>query len=472
MCGIVGIIRKKKNKNENGPKNRHTNRKWNASQMALEGLMSIQHRGQDSCGILYYDENVTLKKGVGLVSEVFSHWHAQESHATIGHVRYPTIGTDPARDAQPFYVNHPYGLGLSHNGNITNYCELREELTQRKRRLQSKCDGELLLNVFAEELIDNDIHQAVENVMDRTLGSYSTVCLLADEKGKIVVFRDPWGIRPLTFGCGNGWFVAASESVALDKFGMAANPVSPGELMIFNGEDIERTRLKKERSAHCMFEWVYFSRADSIIEGRSVYETRLNLGRNLHSEHDIDVVIPVPDTARPAALGFAEEHDIPYREGLIKNRYAGRSFIMATQKKRERAVSKLNTIKSEIRGKKIALIDDSIVRGTTSRKIVSLIRNAGAEEVHLFSSCPQIVYPCFYGIDFPSKKELIASRGEIDTIGADSVTYQTLDGLQKAIGLSDLCMACLNGDYPVECSTAQFEIMREKEREESIWQEY
>jgi amidophosphoribosyltransferase len=220
-----------------------------------------------------------------------------------------------------------------------------------------------------------------------------------------------------------------------------------------------------------MFEWVYFSRADSIIENKSVYETRLNLGRNLPFDHDIDVVIPVPDTARPAALGFAEEHGLPYREGLIKNRYAGRSFIMASQEKRERTVSKLNVIKSEIRNKKIALVDDSIVRGTTSRKIVSMIRNAGAREVHLLSSCPKIVYPCFYGIDFPSKKELIASRGEIKTIGADSVTYQSLNGLVKAIGLADLCMACLNGDYPVECCTAQFEVMREKEREESIWQE-
>jgi amidophosphoribosyltransferase len=220
-----------------------------------------------------------------------------------------------------------------------------------------------------------------------------------------------------------------------------------------------------------MFEWVYFSRADSVIEGKSVYETRLNLGRNLALDYDVDVVIPVPDTARPAALGFAEAHNIPYREGLIKNRYAGRSFIMASQKKRERAVSKLNVIKSEIKGKKIALIDDSIVRGTTSRKIVSMIRDAGAKQVHLLSSCPKIVYPCFYGIDFPSKKELIASRGEINKIGADSVTYQTLDGLRKAVGLDDLCMACLNGDYPVECCTAQFEVMREKEREESVWQE-
>ncbi len=465
MCGIVGIVGKK------GKGKKKRKRKGNAPQMALESLMSIQHRGQDSCGILYYHQDVTLKKGVGLVSEVFSHWNAQNSHAAIGHVRYPTIGTNPARDAQPFYVNYPHGLGLSHNGNITNYYELREELAKKRRRLQSQCDGELLLNVFAEELINNDIYQAVENVMDRVLGSYSAVSLLADEKGRIVVFRDPWGIRPLVFGCNNNWFLAASESVALDKVGMDAHTVNPGELMILDGEDIERTQLRKEPSSHCMFEWVYFSRADSIIEGRSVYETRLELGRNLNLEQKVDVVIPVPDTARPAALGFAEAHGLPYREGLIKNRYAGRSFIMATQKKREHAVSKLNVIKSEIKGKRIALIDDSIVRGTTSRKIVSLIRSAGAKEVHLFSSCPKIVYPCFYGIDFPSKKELIASRGEVDTIGADSVTYQSLNGLQKAIGLPDLCMACLNGDYPVECSTAQFETMREKEREESIWQE-
>ena len=454
MCGIIGMLGEE-----------------NAPQMALEGLMSIQHRGQDSCGILWYNNNVTLKKDVGLVSEVFSHWDVHDGRVAIGHVRYPTIGTDPARDAQPFYVNYPYGLGLCHNGNIVNYCELREELLKKRRRLQSQCDGELLLNVFAEELIGNDVIGAADNVMDRVLGSYSACSVIADKKGSLVIFRDPWGIRPLVIGHKNGCFMTASESVALDKFGIPSEDVNPGEVITVTGEDIQRTQLRKERHAHCMFEWVYFSRADSVIEGKSVYETRLNLGRNLALDYDVDVVIPVPDTARPAALGFAEAHNIPYREGLIKNRYAGRSFIMASQKKRERAVSKLNVIKSEIKGKKIALIDDSIVRGTTSRKIVSMIRDAGAKQVHLLSSCPKIVYPCFYGIDFPSKKELIASRGEINKIGADSVTYQTLDGLRKAVGLEDLCMACLNGDYPVECCTAQFEVMREKEREESVWQE-
>jgi amidophosphoribosyltransferase len=454
MCGIIGSLKK-----------------GNAPQITLESLMSIQHRGQDSCGILWYNNNVTLKKDVGLVSKVFSEWGPQKGQLAIGHVRYPTIGTDPARDAQPFYVNYPYGLGLCHNGNIVNYYELREELLEKKRRLQSKCDGELLLNVFAEELLGNDVCGAVENVMDRVLGSYSAVSVIADKKGELVVFRDPLGIRPLVSG-GTHTFMAASESVALDKFGIVSHDVTPGEVIRANKDHILKETVKTERHAHCMFEWVYFSRVDSVIEGKSVYETRLNLGKNLELQNDIDVVIPVPDTARPAALGFSEQYNIPYREGLIKNRYAGRSFIMATQKKREKAVSKLNVIKSEIRNKKIALVDDSIVRGTTSRKIVSMIRNAGAKEVHLFSSCPKIVFPCFYGIDFPSKGELIASRGEIDTIGADSVTYQTLDGLQKAVGLQDLCMACLNGDYPVACCTAQFETMREKEREECIWQEY
>lgn len=455
MCGIIGVLEKTDY----------------APQMTLESLMSIQHRGQDSCGILYHNENVILKKGVGLVTDVFSNWNAQRSRAAIGHVRYPTIGTDPARDAQPFYVNYPYGLGLCHNGNVANYYELKEELYQKKRRLLSQCDGELLLNVFAEELIDNDVLQAVENVMERVLGSYSAVSVLADKKGKLIVFRDPWGIRPLVFGARDGRGMAASESVALDKFELPARDVCPGEVIILDGDNVERNQLRKERNAHCMFEWVYFSRPDSIIEGKSVYEARLELGKNLCLESDIDVVIPVPDTARPAALGFSEQYGLKHREGLIKNRYAGRSFIMATQEKRQQAVSKLNVIKSEVRGKKVALIDDSIVRGTTSRKIVSLIRNAGAREVHLFSSCPPLLYPCFYGIDFPSKRELIASRGEISTIGADSVTYQTMDGLRKAIGLEDLCMACLNGEYPVECCTTQFEIMREKEREEIVCQE-
>jgi amidophosphoribosyltransferase len=456
MCGIIGIL----------------DDETHASRMALEGLMSIQHRGQDSSGILCYNNNLTMKKGVGLVSEVFSQWTVPESRLAIGHVRYPTVGRDPARDAQPFYVNYPHGIGLCHNGNIVNFCELQEELAKKRRRLQSSCDGELLLNILAEELIDNDVVQAVENVMNRVYGSYSTVSLVADQPGRIMVFRDPWGIRPLVYGSNRSSSVAASESVVLDKFGLGVNDVQPGELVIFDENEVQKFQLKRERRAHCMFEWVYFSRADSIIENRSVYETRLRLGRNLELEDEVDVVVPVPDTARPAALGFAEAHDLPYREGLIKNRYAGRSFIMSTQKKREKTVSKLNVIKSEIRGKRIALIDDSIVRGTTSRRIVSMIRDAGAKEVHLLSSCPKISYPCYYGIDFPSKKELIACRGEIHTIGADSVTYQTLDGLRAAIGCEDLCMACLNGEYPVECCTAQFEVMREKEREDIIWQEY
>jgi amidophosphoribosyltransferase len=456
MCGIIGIV-----DNE-----RH------ASRTALEGLMSIQHRGQDSSGILCFNDNLIMKKGVGLVSEVFSQWKVPESRLAIGHVRYPTVGKDPSRDAQPFYVNYPYGIGLCHNGNIVNFCELRDELIKRRRRLQSSCDGELLLNVLAEELINNDVVQAVENVMGRVYGSYSTLSLIADQPGKIIVFRDPWGIRPLVYGSTESCSIAASESVALDKFGVNVHDVRPGELIICEKEEVQKYQLKKERTAHCMFEWVYFSRADSIIEGRSVYETRLHLGRNLELDHEVDVVIPVPDTARPAALGYAEAHELPYREGLIKNRYAGRSFIMSTQKKREKTVSKLNVIKSEVRGKRIALVDDSIVRGTTSRRIVSMIRDAGAKEVHLLSSCPKISHPCYYGIDFPSKKELIACRGEIDMIGADSVTYQTLDGLRDAIGLGDLCMACLNGEYPVECCATQFEVMREKEREEIVWQEY
>ena len=454
MCGIVGV--------------------WgeNAPQITLEGLLAVQHRGQDSCGILCFNESIIMKKDLGLVTEVFSDWNLPKACLSIGHTRYPTIGMKPEQDIQPFYVNYPYGIGFCHNGNMVNYLELKKEMEGKKRRFSSTSDGELLLNIFADELLNNDIFSAIANVMDRVLGSYSSLSMIAEGRGKIIIVRDPWGIKPLVFGYKNGCFLAASESVTLDKVGIPPKDVEPGEVIILDGENIERTQLRKERHAHCMFEWVYFSRADSIIEGRSVYETRLELGRNLDLEQKVDVVIPVPDTARPAALGFAEAHGLPYREGLIKNRYAGRSFIMATQKKREQAVSKLNVIKSEIEGKKIALIDDSIVRGTTSRKIVSLIRSAGAREVHLFSSCPKIVYPCFYGIDFPSKRELIASRGEVDTIGADSVTYQSLEGLQKAIGLPDLCMACLNGDYPVECSTAQFETMREKEREESIWQEF
>lgn len=442
MCGIIGIMGEE-----------------DAPLFALESLMSIQHRGQDSCGILCYNNNVTLKKGVGLIPEVFSSWKIEKSRLAIGHVRYPTIGTDPSRDAQPFYVNYPYGLGLCHNGNIVNYYELRDELLDKRRRLQSKCDGELLLNIFAEELIDTDVYEAADNVMDRVLGSYSAVSIIADKKGTLTLFRDPWGIRPFVFGKVEPCFAAASESVALDKFGIPSEDVIPGEVITIQGNNIQRKQLRKEHHAHCMFEWVYFSRPDSIIQGSEVYKVRQDIGRILAREHPVeaDVAFGVPDSGRAHALGYAREASIEYDEGMMKNRYVGRTFILPDQHNRESDTrAKLNAITSVVRGKRVVMVDDSIVRGTTMRRIVKLLRRAGATEVHVRIGVPHIIAPCPFGIDMKTRDQFLA-RGRSDEeiariIGADSVGYLSLKGLEEAIGLpmDSLCVGCLTEEYPLD----------------------
>jgi len=292
--------------------------------------------------------------------------------------------------------------------------------------------------------------------MERIDGSYSAVMMLPK---KLIAFRDPYGNRPLVFGektnLDETAFSFSSESVGLDVNGYSlVRDLLPGEAIVVEDKNVEKKLLCPKGRAHCMFEWVYFSRPDSVIEGKSVYETRMELGKNIEFEGEGDVVIPVPDTARTAALGFSEKYGIKQREGLIKNRYIGRTFIMPTQVSRDVAVrDKLNVIKGEIRGKRVILVDDSIVRGTTSKRIVTMLRDNGAKEVHMISTCPPIKHPCYYGIDMPTEKELIAARNTDDVaeiIGADSVTYQTIKGLVKSIGLKkdELCLACLNGDYP------------------------
>ncbi|MFQ5892211.1 MAG: amidophosphoribosyltransferase [Candidatus Methanofastidiosia archaeon] len=438
MCGIVGV--------------------WGdgASERVLRGLCSIQHRGQDSCGIFCAGKERYMKKDVGLVLEVLKNFDFK-ARVAIGHVRYPTVGTNPKIDAQPFFEKN---VAVVHNGNVVNISELRAELRKKGICFKSKNDAEVILNVLIEELQENDVFDAVSNLMDRVLGGYSVLAVV-DEM--LIAFRDPHGIRPLVFSENDQSFMFASESVALDvnSFSLIYD-VKPGEVVLI-ASDVERKRLKRRERFHCMFEWVYFSRPDSVIEGRSVYEARLELGKNIEFSQDADVVIPIPDTARTAALGFSEKNGIPYREGLIKNRYVGRTFIMPTQKERKKAVeNNLNIIKSEIVGKKVVLVDDSIVRGTTSKKIVKMVRKAGARKVFLASSCPEIKFPCYYGIDFPSKNELIS--GNIDCIGADKVIYQSIDGLKRAIGVKGLCTACLDGCYPVIREIESFEALREKER--------
>ena len=426
------------------------------------GLYSVQHRGQDSCGMATYDaanKRFRMKKGQGLVPNVFSEQSIENlfGAAGIGHVRYPTIGSDFLKDAQPFIYDD--SIAMAHNGNIANYAEMVKTLKQKPA---SMCDVEVILNALGEGMKKyKDVYQAVEESMNRLNGSYSVVSLVRDEG--LVIFRDPHAIRPLVLSKEG----AASESIALDIMGETVfDDVRPGECVIIKDGKMERKTLVDKGPRHCMFEWVYFSRPDSTIEKRSVYDVRLKLGEELAKEFDkkVDVVVPVPDTSRPAAQGFAHALGVDHREGLIKNRYVGRTFIMPKQGLREAAVRvKLNPVIQELMGKRVALVDDSIVRGTTSKKLVKLVRDAGAKEVHLVISCPPILWPCFYGVDMTKKAELIAARFPKDLIeeevakavGADSVTYLSIDGLRRAIGVKGLCTACLDGDYATDVSKLQ-----------------
>ncbi len=473
MCGIIGIL--------------GTN---NASAELYTGLFAIQHRGQNGAG-MYTSEgkDSVLKKDKGLIGEVFDESILEELEGSngIGHVRYPTIGSNVEQDAQPFKIENPIEMGMAHNGNIVNY---REMVEKYDLDLKSTCDLELILHVFAKELekeseIDeNALFVAAERTMDNLNGSYSVVTLIPGLG--LFTFRDPRGIRPMVFGkkvnLDGTSFGVASENTVLDILGYKVlREVLPGEaILIKEDKSYQARQLKNEKTNHCMFEWVYFARPDSTIERINVYEARFRLGRELAKEWQkknkkLDVVIPVPDTARTIALALAEELDLPYREGLLRNRYVGRTFIMPDQTSRETAVkTKLNPIIEEVKGKKIGLVDDSIVRGTTSKKLIKLMKNCNAEEVHFLVGCPPIVSPCYYGIDIPTQEELIAANRSIreikKEIGADSLTYQNIDGLVKGIAKKkdQLCLACLDKEYPTkvrEDIRDYFENMRRKERE-------
>ncbi|MCC7569160.1 MAG: amidophosphoribosyltransferase [Candidatus Methanofastidiosa archaeon] len=467
MCGVIGLC---------GP---------DIAWEAYRALIAIQHRGQNSAGILTKNEKFYRKQGDGLVSEVFQSFPLEdlEGNLGIGHVRYPTAGMDPSAEAQPLFTSYPYGLGLAHNGNLTNCQELKCYLHDKHRLLQTDSDTEILLNVLAEKLSKLEVEDAIGETMDTVQGSYSATMLLGKEGGQVLAIRDPHGIRPLVLGKKETetgpTYMVCSESVGLDVTGYElVRDIAPGEMVSLCDNGITSRQLRPAQPSHCIFEYVYFSRPDSVIEGHSVYDVRFKLGTNLAFDHEVDTVIPVPDTARTAALGFALENGIAYREGLIKNRYIGRTFIMPTQRFRESAiVEKLNVIRREIEGKRIALVDDSIVRGTTSRRIVGLLRRYGAKEVHFVSSCPPITHPCFYGIDMTIKDELIAScgtEGIEKKIGADSVTYQSIDGLVKAIGIprSQLCLACLTGEYPtcITCERAEM-LGKCRENERNQWKD-
>ena len=459
-CGIVGISFK------------------DDSSTALSvyyALYALQHRGQESAGIAIHDgASVQTLKGMGLVPEIFNRAEISKlkGNTGIGHVRYSTTGGSKIENCQPLLVSYKSGtIAIAHNGNLVNSQELRSELEKEGRMFLSDSDTEVIAHLLVKELLRNELEDAVKEMMRRLVGSYSLAILIDN---KLVIVRDPLGVKPLCLGQVDGGFVVASESVAIDILnGDFIRDVAPGEMLIFsNGTYESRQLVKSKNYAHCVFEYIYFARPDSVIDGRLVYSVRLRIGETLFEEHPVkaDIVSPVPDSGITYAIGFSKKSGMDYMEGLMKNRYIGRTFIMPGQDMRETAVSlKLNTIKPNIEGKSVVLIDDSIVRGTTSRRIIDLIRKSGAREVHMRVASPPIVSPCYLGIDMPTREELVAAhkavKGVEAVINADSLGYLSIEGLVKSIGipLDDLCVGCLTGVYPVEipgeqCSRRQLKL--------------
>jgi amidophosphoribosyltransferase len=428
------------------------------------GMMNLQHRGQDSAGAAASDgKKVSLVRKLGMVADVLDAKGIESlpGFAGIGHVRYPTIGAGGVEDAQPFFAEAGgRKFALAHNGNISNYGRVKKIMEQTGSKFCSSCDAELILAAFIEEYKKTkDYFEASSAVMKKVDGAYSVV--LVTDSGELIAFRDPQAIRPLCWGRSEDKIVFASESVALDIINCKLEgDLAPGEVAVVSKDGVKRKVVAGEnKPRHCMFEYVYFSRPDSKIDGKWVYEVRHKLGAMLAKAAPVeaDVVVAVPDTARSAVEGYSQAAGIPVAEGLIKNRYVGRTFIMASQKKREHAVRlKLNAVRHIIEGKKVVLIDDSIVRGTTSGPIVKLVRDAGAKEIHLRITCPPVIGPCFYGIDLPNYQSLIAANKSVEEIrkqiGADSLVFQSVDDLVKAIGMKreSLCLGCVTEDYPTQ----------------------
>jgi amidophosphoribosyltransferase len=448
-CGVVGIWFDR-NKNRDS-----------AALYIYYALQALQHRGQESSGIAVNNGSCVLAdKGMGLVTDYFNRDRLQKlaGYSGIGHVRYSTTGSSRLENGQPFIVSYKNGtIAIAHNGNLVNYKELKKELETDGRIFTSDSDTEVIAHLLVKYLLKNDIVTAIKDTMRKLVGSYSLAILI---DGKVIGVRDPLGLKPLCIGRIENGLVIASESVAIDTLnGELIRDVAPGEMVILD-EKIESYRLYKAKNhAHCMFEYVYFARPDSIMDGKLVYNIRHKIGEILAKEcpTKADIVSPVPDSGITSAIGYSNTSNVHYAECLIKNRYVGRTFIMPGQDLRETAVRlKLNIVKSNIQGKNVILIDDSIVRGTTSRRIIDLIRKGGAKQVHARIGSPPIISPCYLGIDMATREELIAAhkttKGVEFMIGADSLYYISLDGLVNAIGINkeDLCTGCLTGVYPVE----------------------
>ncbi|CSA25923.1 amidophosphoribosyltransferase [Vibrio cholerae] len=462
MCGIVGIV-------GTTPVN----------QSIYDALTVLQHRGQDAAGICTIESNrFRLRKANGLVRDVFEAKHKRlQGNVGIGHVRYPTAGSSSASEAQPFYVNSPFGITLAHNGNLTNANQVRQKLFEKDRRhVNTTSDSEVLLNVLAHEIdtvkgnvTAEDVFRAISNVHRTIRGAYAVAAMIIGHG--MIAFRDPHGIRPLCLGKrevnGQLEYMVASESVALDAVGFDfVRDVAPGEAIYatFDGELYTKQCADNPALNPCIFEFVYFARPDSFIDKISVYSARVEMGKRLgerikndYSDLDIDVVIPIPETSCDIALQIAQAIDKPYRQGFVKNRYVGRTFIMPGQQQRKKSVRrKLNAIRSEFKDKNVLLVDDSIVRGTTSEQIIEMARDSGAKKVYIVSAAPEIRFPNVYGIDMPSANELIAHGRDNDAIckqiGADALIFQTLEDLVEAVrcGNPDIVKfeaSVFNGEY-------------------------
>ncbi len=486
MCGIVGVVA-------------HTA----VNQMLYDGLLLLQHRGQDAAGIVTSEGPIFhMYKGPGLVQNVFRTRNMRDlmGYAGIGHCRYPTAGSAFSDlESQPFYVNSPFGVTLGHNGNLTNSEELKRELFQLDfRHVNTNSDSEVLLNVLALELeraaqhhrLDPDaIFRAVAGVHKRCKGAYAVVAMIAGYG--MLAFRDPFGIRPLIVGkseqMGGTEYIVASESVAIEPLGFhVLRDVAPGEAIFVDNTGAFHSRQCADNPSlnPCIFEFVYLARPDSVIDGTSVYETRLNMGgalaekiRSMPEAQDIDVVIPIPDSSRPSALELANRLGLKYREGFVKNRYIGRTFIMPGQAMRKKSVrQKLNPVGIEFKDKVVLLVDDSIVRGTTSREIVMMAREAGARKVYFASASPPVRFPNVYGIDMPNQSELVATgRTEAEValeIGADLLIYQDLDALKEAVRaanpkLRNFEASCFDGKYITGDITADYLSQLAFDRDES-----
>ena len=429
-----------------------------------EGLYSLQHRGQEACGVYSYDRGtIRGHKASGLVSYVFRSYSLEKikGRTGIGHVMYPTTSMNMARDTQPvFFKSEENQFALAFNGTITNFVEARERLKGKGERFVLGTDTEVLTRLIARRITcGGSYFDAFEECFEELDGAYSLVLLSG--QGDLYGVRDPRGFRPLCLGrTPENTLIIASESVAIEtQGGKLEREIDPGEVIRVSEDGVESKRMRSlKRHALCMFEYVYFARPDSTIQGKNVYETRVRLGSILARDHpaDVDIVIPVPDSGRSAAFGYAEEIGCSTGEGLIKNRYIGRTFIQPGQSAREYSVKlKLNPVRQVVKGKRIALIDDSIVRGTTMKRTVRMLKEAGAKEVHVRLTCPPLICPCYMGVDFPTREELIASSRTVDKIaefiGADSLRYQTIEGLVSGIGFNkcELCLACLTGEYPL-----------------------